>query len=129
MLHGALQAAQQLGVDLLDRLIFEVVLTQQDAAADPGDGHDLQRTRFGLHMIEAGSAGHHDAGDGQCAEDIQAGGPGHGIGHIVVTGEQEDRDAGLVEAAQAQGKLALLGWAGITCLIGIAGKQKEIGVF
>ena len=76
--------------------------------------------------MEAGAVGDGEAGRGECAEDIQAGGAGHRVGHIVVPGQQEDRDACLQQPSQSLGELALLGGIGVAGLIGVACEQEQV---
>ena len=99
---------------------------QHTAPARPGDSYNLERPGRRGDAIGLETAADLDARHGQGRENFHGVGPAAGVGQVVIAHQQKHRKAGRYQAADAAGKLPLMGLGRVAALIHISGQQNQI---
>ena len=115
-----------LAVDVVDGEAACLLAGEVCASPDPGQGDDLQRAGAGVYHVGLQAFGGGDVWDGERGEDVEGGGAGGDVGHVVVADEQEHGYAGVREACDAPCELALVRLRWVAALVGVAGEQGEV---
>ena len=127
-LHQAGDFLDQHVIQLVKRQVLVVILAQQIAADNPGQSDNLQQAMARFYSPGAHLTRHKDVRHGQRIEDLHTVGAPQSIGQIVVANQKKDGQAGIGQTADALGELTLVGWAGVACLVGIAGEENQVDV-
>ena len=121
-------------VELLDGGALRFLALREELGnLGPGHERDLQRSGARLdHLrdkafaLEPARVADGHVGDFEGVEDLEGVGAGLGVGEVVIPHEEEGGDAGLAEAADTGGELALVRLTGLAGLVGVSGEDDGV---
>ena len=113
-------------VNLSVRLAARSVGRQIIAALDPGQGDHLQRPITCFHDVGCKPVADMDIRNIESGEDFERGRLRDDLRRVMITDQQECRDAGVRQASDAPGELALVRLRGVTTLVCVPAEEHKV---